>query len=164
MQRALAGRAVEWRRDDGHRVVAEEHKRPAGAEQPVRLGQPEIRVAPDRGAVFGDGEIEGRVGQARGLRVAFEEGDVEPVFALQPPRGGQLFGRDVDPRHPRAPPRHPGRDIARAAAQLDRVHARHVIGQEAQLLLRQAPVAPGHAVGGPGMFPAATQSAAMPFQ
>ena len=40
-----------------HRV-AEEHQLAAGAQQPGRLGQPEVRVGPDGGAVLRDDQVE----------------------------------------------------------------------------------------------------------
>ena len=58
-QERLAGRPFDLgRAEDRERRVAEKPEAAAGTEQPVRLGKPAVRVAPDARAVLRDGEVE----------------------------------------------------------------------------------------------------------
>ena len=113
---SLAGRA-----ENGERAVAEEPEPTARPEQPVRLGEPEVGVAPDAGAVLGDREVEALGGQRDVLGARLDEWKLEPELHLAPPRRRELGRSDVDADRARAPPGEPRRDVGRAAAELDDV-------------------------------------------
>ena len=63
-----------------HREVrtAEEHQRAAGAKDPRRLGDPPVGIAPDRGAVLRDREVEAPVAERRPLGVGVDQWEAEP--------------------------------------------------------------------------------------
>ena len=136
------GRAVERGAGQRQRVVAEESQHAAGAQQPVRLGDPDKGVAPDRGPVFGNGKIVRTIGPRYLLGVAMNPADVQPMLSAEPTGCLKLALRVVDARDRGPSPGHPGRDIAGATTQLDGVHARHVCGQQAHRRLRDIPYAP----------------------
>ena len=56
------------RAEDDERRVAEKDELAAGPQEPRRLGDPLVRVGPDRGAVLRDGEVERGVGERDVLR------------------------------------------------------------------------------------------------
>ena len=105
-------------------MVGQEHQPAAGSQQARRLGDPGVRVGPQRGAVLADREVERGVGVGDALGVAEQEREVEAVLGLEPGRGLELLGRVVDADGPRAATRQPRRDVAGAAAELDGVEAR----------------------------------------
>ena len=60
--------------------VRHEHESAAGPQQPVRLGHPGVRIAPDARAVLGDREVEARVRQRHALCVCLAiRGNSMPV-------------------------------------------------------------------------------------
>jgi hypothetical protein len=68
---------------DQQRGVDEEHEPPARTQQPERLRDPLVRVAPDAGAVLGDREVEARVGQGHLLGVAVKERELDAELLLE---------------------------------------------------------------------------------
>ena len=63
------------------------------------------------------------VGQRHVLGARLDERELEPVLLLAAARGLELGRRHVDADRPRAAPREPGREVGRAAAELDDVEA-----------------------------------------
>ena len=137
MTRAL----VLGRAEDREHGVAHEDEPPVRAQQPRRLRNPAVGIAPDRGAVLGEREVEARVRQRRLLRVRLDEREVEPVLRLHRPRDLELARRQVDGHRPRPEPGEPRRPVCGAAAELDDVHPGHV-RQRAQLGLGHGPQPP----------------------
>src|SRR5215469_13967101 len=84
-----------WQRKDDQNRVDEEDQLSAWAQEPGRLGNPCVRVAPDAGAVLGDHQVERGVIEWRSLCVGVHEREGLAKFVLQPPRGGELGGRIV---------------------------------------------------------------------
>ncbi len=123
--------------------VDQEDQLPAGAEQPRRLGDPGVRVAPDAGAVLADRQVEAGVGERRPLGVGLEQREPQPETLLQAVRGRQLGRGVVQGHRPSAAARQPGRDVAGTAAELDAVEAAGIGRQHAGLGLGDAPDAPG---------------------
>src|SRR5205085_9990338 len=87
--------------------------------------------------------------------VAVEQRELDPMLQLRPACGLELLRRVVDADRSRAAAGEPGRDVARATAELDRVPARHVIGQQMQLRLGDPEDAPALLPGSlsPGPLP-----------
>jgi len=124
-------------------MVTEEHQAPARPQEPMRLGNPQVRVAPDRCAVLADREVERGVGLRHRFGVAVHPLDVvDAVFDSEPAGGGELFGRVVDGVHPRASSLHPRRHVAGPAPEFDRSLTGEVIGQQREFLVRDAPDPP----------------------
>ena len=103
---------------------------PAGPQQPVRLGDPHVRVAPDRRAVLRDREVERAVGVRDRLGVAVDERQRDTVLGGEAAGGRQLARRVVDADHAGAASRHPRRDVRRPAPELDRVQTSQVVGEK----------------------------------
>ncbi len=95
----------------------------AGSQQAGGLGEPAVRVGPQDRAVLADGDVERGVGERHLLGAAEQERELEAVLALHPGGGLELLRRVVEADRPRAAAGHPGADVARAAAELDRVRA-----------------------------------------
>ena len=119
--------------------------RPPGPEEPRGLGDPAVRVDPDRGAVLGEREVEALVRQARLGRVGLDERELDPRLGHHPPRRLELRRRDVDADRPRAALREPRREVRGAAAELDDVESRDV-AEHAELGFVDPPDAPGDLV------------------
>src|SRR5215467_12548826 len=81
-----------WQRKDDQNRVDEEDQLSARAQEPGRLGDPRVRVAPDAGAILGDHQVERRVSEWRSLGVGMHEREGEPKLLLQPARGSKLGG------------------------------------------------------------------------
>ena len=124
------------------RRVGEEPEPTAGSQETGRLGNPRLGIAPQAGAVLRDRDVEGVVGQRHRLGAALDEREVESVLGLQRASGGELLRRDVDAHRARPAARQPGRDVGRAAAELDHV-APVDLGQRVQARLGDRPRAPG---------------------
>lgn len=75
--------------------VTEEDQQPAGSQHPRRLGDPAIRIAPDRRPVLRDREIERGVAQWHVLSVGMDEREPQDVDALERGQQPQLGLRDV---------------------------------------------------------------------
>src|SRR5436190_1840002 len=110
-------------REHDHHRVDQEDQLAARAQQPGRLGDPGVRVAPDAGAVLADGQVEAGVGERRPLGIRVEEREPQPEALLQLARGRQLRRRVVQGHRPGAAARQPGRDVAGTAAELNGVEA-----------------------------------------
>ena len=95
----------------------------ARPQQPIRLGEPAVRVAPDARAVLGDGEVEALGRQRHVLGARLDERELEPELLLAAPRRRELGRSDVDADRARAAPGEPRGDVGRAAAELDDVEA-----------------------------------------
>ncbi len=147
-QQGLAGRPHVGEREHPHVRVAEEYEAAAGSQDPPRLGDPGVGVAPDRRAVFGDGEVEARVAEGRPLGVRVDQGEAHVELALQPARRRELSARVVEPHGAGAAAREPRRHVARPAPELDDVQAVD-IGEEPELGFGHAPDAPGDVLGRP---------------
>ena len=87
------------------------------------LGDPEVRVAPDAGAVLGDGEVEALRGERNVLGARLDQRELDSELELTAARGGELGRGDIDADRTCAAPREPGRDVRGAAAELDDVEA-----------------------------------------
>src|SRR5262245_40464412 len=90
-----------------------------GPQEPGRLWNPRIGVAPNTRTILADCEIKTLVGERRPLGVPQMQRKGETVLRLQPPRRRQLTRRVVDPNRPRSPPRQPRRDVGGATTELD---------------------------------------------
>ena len=73
---------------------------PPGPQQPRRLRDPAVGVAPDRGAVLRDGEVEARVRQRHVLGARLDQRELEPELLLHRAGGLELGRRDVDADRP----------------------------------------------------------------
>ena len=118
---AVLGRHLLVRRaEHEERGVPQEDEPAARAQQARGLGDPAVRVAPDRGAVLADREVERGVREGDRLRARLEEREDEAVLPLQRPRRLQLGRRDVDADRvgrrggPARPRRTPSRSRARS--------------------------------------------------
>ena len=132
--------------------VPQEDQPAARAQEARRLGDPAVRVAPDRGAVLADGEVERGVREGDRLGARLEEREDEAVLPLERPRRLQLRRRDVDADRSGSPAGEPGGDVRGPAAELDRVEAGHV-RQDPRLRLGHAPEAPARLRVRPGAPP-----------
>ena len=104
------------------RAVAEEDELASRPQQTGGLGDPDIRVGPDRGAVLADDEVE-RPGAQRDLFASgTDEREREPSRDLLAASDLELRGRGVHSEGPSATPREPRGHVRRAAAELDRGH------------------------------------------
>ena len=63
------------------------------------LGDPPVRVAPDRGPVLADREVEALVGERRTLGVCVHEREVQPELLLERPGRRELARRVVETDH-----------------------------------------------------------------
>jgi hypothetical protein len=106
------------------------------------LGHPATGIRPDAGAVFGDHEIERRIGIRDGFGVAVDERKLDVVFSLQAACRRQLRLGIVDADRPGTAPRQPGRDVTGAAAELDGVEPGEVVGQDMDIRFRNVEHAP----------------------
>ena len=108
------------------RAVDEEDQLAARPQEPRRFGDPQVGVAPDRGAVLGERDVEARVRKRHVLGRRLDQRELRPVLGHEPPRVRELRVRDVDADRARAHPREPGRPVGGAAAELDDVLPGHV--------------------------------------
>src|SRR5262249_41793141 len=105
---------------DDERRVAEEDELTALTEQPRRLGDPAIRVGPDRGAVLRDDEVERCVCQRHVLSERLHELEPEPKALLTATSRRELSGSRVDADDPRSSRLlQPGAEVRGAATELD---------------------------------------------
>ncbi len=128
--------SVELRRND---------ETPAGPEQARGLGDPAVRIDPDRRSVLRDHEVEapGRQPGVGGIRL--DERELDAGLAHHPAGRLELRRRDVDADGARAELREPRREVGRAAAELDDVEAGDV-AEHVQLGLGDPPDAPADLV------------------
>ena len=131
-------------------AVDEEDQLTAWSENPGRLGDPGVGIAPDARAVLADREIKGGVGIGRLLGVAEVQREVQTMFRLESPRGRELIGGVVDPGRSRPAPGEPGGDVGRAAAQLDGIASREIGRKQVNPGLRDGEDTPGRVVRRPG--------------
>ena len=96
-QQRLGRGALVGRAEDRQRAVAEEPEPPARAKEPMRLGNPAIRIAPDARPVLGDREIEALRGQRNVLRTRLDEWELDPELLLASAGRLELSRRHVDP-------------------------------------------------------------------
>src|SRR5215470_15243537 len=130
-------------------AVLEEDELAPRAQEAGGLGNPAVRVAPDAGAVFGQGQIEAGIRQRDGLGVSVDQRKVEPVLALERAGGLELLEGIVDADDAGAAPGEPRRPVGGAAAKLDHILACD-LGQGAEVTLGHAPDAPGRLGARPG--------------
>ena len=124
-------------------LLQQEDEPAARPQQPRCFGDPAVRIDPDAGAVLRDDEIEALVGKPRRGGVGLEQGELEPVLALQLARRLELRRRHVDADRPGAAASQPRRDVRGAAAELEHVRAVQLDpGERAQLGLGNAPDPP----------------------
>ena len=135
--------------EDDERRIPEKQQPAAGSKQARCLGDPEIRVGPDRRAVLGEGEVERGVRKRHGLGDGFDERELEPELRLQLAGGGELGRCRIDPDRPGAAAREPGRKIGRATAELDDVETLDV-ADDVNLRLGNREDAPVHLLLRPG--------------
>jgi hypothetical protein len=64
-------------------AVDEEDQAPARAQQPRRLGDPAVRVAPDARPILADDEVEGAGAEGRALGVAEDQREGQAELALE---------------------------------------------------------------------------------
>src|SRR5439155_14760455 len=75
------------RAQDRERRVAKEDELAVWSKKPRGFGDPLVWIAPDRGAVFRDREIEGGPRKTGGFGVRLEELQAEPILRVHPPGG-----------------------------------------------------------------------------
>jgi hypothetical protein len=132
--------------EDPEGAVRQEDQLAAGAQEARGLGDPAVRIGPDRCPVLADSEVEACIGQSGRLGITMDEREVEVVLLLERARRAELLGRVVDTGRPSPAPRQPGRYIRRPAAELDDVHAGDIFREGFELGLRNAEDAPGDLV------------------
>ena len=137
------------------RSVAEEDEPAARAEQAGGLRNPDVWIAPDRGAVLADRKVEAGVRQRHRFGVAVDEGKVQVVLVLQHPCRGKLCFGHVDTDDASTPTGQPRRDVSGAASQLDDVEAIHV-GEDVHLAVRRYARRPSTARTAHARLPAST--------
>ena len=93
-------------------------------QQPGRLRNPLVRVAPDRCAVLRYRQIERRVRKRHVLRVRLDQLHGESRSRAHPASRLELRGRNVDARHPSTALCEPRAEVGRPASELDHVLAR----------------------------------------
>src|ERR671935_1084995 len=124
-----------------NRGVDEEDELATGSEEAGSLGDPAVRVTPDAGPIFAEGEVETGVGQRDLLGIAVDEREGQAELLLQRTGRLELFGRVVDADDAGTAPGEPGGDVGGATAKFDGVAARDV-GEELDLGLGDAPNPP----------------------
>ncbi len=112
-------------------------------QQACRLGDPSIRISPDRSAVFTDDEIEGRVPQGNLLAGSAHERKPQPELVLALSRDAQLPRGGIDTYGQRAQAREPGGDVPCAAPELHHLRAVEMRRQYPGDALGDAEDAPG---------------------
>jgi hypothetical protein len=117
---------VEPHAENRERRVAEKDQPSAGAEESCRLRDPAEGISPDRGAVFRDDKVEGRVGQRYRFADRLHEREVEPELLLHLASRRELCRSRVDADRSCATLREPGRNVRRAAAEIEDVEAGYV--------------------------------------
>src|SRR5436190_2391351 len=106
--------------------VGQEHETPTGSEKARGFRNPAIGVRPQRGAVLGENEIEGRIRKRDVLSHSLDERKLDAGFALHPARRVKLGRRRVDTDDLRAATREPRGEVRRPTPQLDGVYVAHV--------------------------------------
>ena len=144
-ERLARGLVLVVHREHHQRRVGEEPQPAAGSQEARRLGDPRLGIAPQAGAVLGDREVERVGGQRHRLGAALDEREVQAVLGLQRVGGRELFRSHVDADRSGAAARQPRRHVGGPAAELDHV-APIDLGQRADALLGDLPVAPGDRV------------------
>ena len=81
-------------------MPSEEDQSPTRPEQSSRLGDPAVRVAPDRSAVLREGEVEARVAERRPFGVGMHEREPQVELLLEHPGCRELPARVVEPDRP----------------------------------------------------------------
>ena len=131
-------------------AVDEEDQLPAWSENPGRLGDPAVGIAPDARAVLADREVKAASGKGVCSALPRCSGKRQPMLRLEPPRGRELIRGVVDPGRSRPAPGEPGGDVGRAAAQLDGVESREIGRKQVNPGLRDVEDPPGRVVRRPG--------------
>src|SRR5215207_4355862 len=89
----LSGRClctgIQWRSDHQKNTVDEEDQVPAGSQEASRLRNPAVGVAPDRGAILADDQIEAGVREPGLLGIPEVEREIESEL-LHTARGREL--------------------------------------------------------------------------
>ena len=134
--------------------TAEKRERAPRSQHPVRLGDPHVGIAPDRGAVLGERHVEGFVGVGDRLRVPVDQGQLDVVLGREAAGGVELSFGVVDTDDLGASSSHPPRPVRGAAPELDRVEAGHVVGEEIDFGVRDLPHPPVGSLLGPGALAA----------
>jgi hypothetical protein len=124
-----------------------------GAQQSRGLGDPLVRIGPDRRAVLRDGQVEARLRQRHGLGIAQDEWKLDPELLLEATRGLELRRRVVDADGLGAASGQPSRDVACAAPELDDVLAVEILRQQVHVGLRDGPDSPSRVRAGPVASP-----------
>ncbi len=123
--------------------ASHEHELAAPSEQPSGLRDPAFRIAPQRRAVFGEGEVERRIREWHVLGVGLEELEAKAELLVHLTRRVELRGGDVHAHDPAgAEPLEPGPEVGGSTAQLDHVQPAH-LGQHLDLRLGRVPLPPG---------------------
>ena len=148
-------RSARWHRLSGEqrieeRRVRQEEQATTGSEQPGGLGDPEIRVAPEAGAVLREREVEARrPGTARLRRSPWTSGNSSPCSALEAGAPSRAAASELSMPTTRAP---------RRASQADQYAVPQPssidvepgdVRQDAELALRDAPDPPARVVARP---------------
>ena len=132
-------------------AVGQEDEPPTRPQQPRRLGHPPLGVAPDAGAVLADDQVEGGVRQRHVLAAGFDEREGHAERLLAAAGRLELGRRQVDTDRSRAGAGQPGREVRRAAAELDHVEPGH-IPRAPHVALGDLEQSPGDLLGRPGSF------------
>src|SRR5207249_7641922 len=94
---------------------------PARPQQPRRFWNPQLRIRPERGAVLGEREIEGRVREWHSLGRGLDERELDPGLGLHSPRRRELSGGRIHADRSRTVLGETGREVRGPAAELDDV-------------------------------------------
>ena len=114
------------------RRVRQKDEPSPGPEQPRGLGDPLVRVGPQRRTVLGDRKIEGRIRQRHRFARSLHQRELASGLLHHAARGRELRRRRVDAGHPSSAPGEPGAEVRRAATELDHVESVH-LGEGADL-------------------------------
>ena len=141
-------------------AVAEEHQLAAWAKEASRLGNPQVWVGPDGGAVLADGQVERSVAERDllGRRPYQRERDAE--LPLQLPGDRQLPGGRVEADGPCTAARQPGRHVRSPAPKLDGVEPVELVRKKPCHRLGNAEDPPARLLRRP--LPAAQQQLVLP--
>ena len=85
-------------------AVGQEDQPPSRPQEPGRLRQPALGVAPRGGSVLAHDEVEASARQRNPLGIRLDQREDRAELALQPPRGRQLLAGEIH-RHTAAPAR-----------------------------------------------------------
>ena len=147
-QQPVAGRPSGRRAQTGQWRGAEHHQPATGPQRPGRFGHPASRITERSGRTR---RSAGRIGDPRAAAVRHSPASAGTTGRAPPaaPEGSATAGRRDRPPPDAHRGGEPGRHVPGAAAELQHVHPGHVVRQQPQLRLGDAPIAPHRSRFGP---------------